>query len=407
MKKFSQIHQQLQTTKKKIKNVLMLTSAFATSHIVFAIFFGILGVPEMTVYNIFSALFFTAITHIILIKPNINIMKMDALISIELLLHQILAVYFIGLEAGFQYILIGMAAPIMNYSLEKSFKKFSAIKSFCSFLAFLVIHIFVNTGIWTPKYDVSNHLLIVICNIFLICVIFYCISKASLESYGRFIGKIKQENDKYKSEVEKQVKMQQNIISTVANIIEARDASTGQHTDRTSRYVEQIAQEMQQDTRYASLLTDDYIKKLSSAALLHDIGKIKIPDAILNKPGRLTPTEYELIKEHTTEGAKIIEKCSGSIQDEEYLNIAHDIALYHHERIDGTGYPKQLKGDEIPLSAKIMAVADVYDALSNKRCYKEGYEKQLVLNIMEGGRGTQFDENVLNAFFELVRKKEI
>lgn len=142
-----------------------------------------------------------------------------------------------------------------------------------------------------------------------------------------------------------------------------------------------------------------------SAASLHDIGKISTPDYILNKPAKLNQEEYEIIKHHSEEGGKIIHKILSDLEDENYVQMAYEIANYHHERWDGNGYPQKLQGDNIPLNARIMAVADVYDALISSRCYKEGYSKEKSTDIILEGRGTQFDPDVVDAFIEL-RKRD-
>ena len=145
------------------------------------------------------------------------------------------------------------------------------------------------------------------------------------------------------------------------------------------------------------------IEDLCKAAPLHDVGKIKIPDAILQKPGRLTPEEFDTMKQHTTHSRAIIKMIIGDVEDEHYVGIVEDIAMYHHERWDGTGYPTGLKEEEIPLAARIMAVADVFDALYEERCYKPPVRPiERIMQIMQEGRGTQFDPVIIDVFMEML-----
>ena len=147
-------------------------------------------------------------------------------------------------------------------------------------------------------------------------------------------------------------------------------------------------------------MTDKFIEDVVMSAPLHDIGKINIPDAVLNKPGRLTKEEFEIMKRHTTEGKKILEKAINSVKGGTYLREARSMAAYHHERYDGKGYPEGLSGTVIPLSARIMAVADVFDALTSKRIYKPSMTYEEAMQIITEGSGTQFDPLCVEVFVE-------
>lgn len=192
--------------------------------------------------------------------------------------------------------------------------------------------------------------------------------------------------------------MQSHIITTMADIIENRDESTGGHIRRTAKYVEILAKELQRQGKFTDILTNQYINDMVMAAPLHDIGKIHISDTVLNKPGRLTEDEFAQMKTHTTAGRELLEKAKGDLGDIHYLNIAIEMAAYHHEWEDGKGYPYGVKSDEIPLCAKILAVADVFDALTSKRVYKEAMPFDKACNIVREERGTHFDEDVVDAF---------
>lgn len=197
--------------------------------------------------------------------------------------------------------------------------------------------------------------------------------------------------------------IQEKVIMGMANLIESRDGSTGMHVKNTQLYVKLITQELVRKGMFLQQLTEAYISNLCKAAPLHDVGKIKIPDSILCKPGRLTEEEYECMKKHTSFSEGIIHDIIGNVEEEEYVKLVTDIAMYHHERWDGTGYPKGLKGEEIPLGARIMAVADVFDALYETRCYKKPIRPiEKVLDIIKEGSGTQFDARIAETFVQML-----
>ena len=193
-------------------------------------------------------------------------------------------------------------------------------------------------------------------------------------------------------------KMQSNIITVFADMVENRDENTGEHIHRTAQVVGIIARQLLKEGKFPEVLSEQYIEDLEISAPLHDIGKIKISDTILNKPGRLTDAEFETMKTHAGEGRRILKKATDSLGESSYLMISMDMSGYHHERWDGKGYPEQLKGEEIPLSARIMAVADVFDALISKRSYKEPFAFEEAVDIIEEEKGTHFDPLIVEAF---------
>ncbi len=196
--------------------------------------------------------------------------------------------------------------------------------------------------------------------------------------------------------------MQDATIMAMASLAETRDNETGNHIRRTQNYVAALARQLQSHPRFSSVLTDENIALLYKSAPLHDIGKVGIPDHILLKPGKLTADEFEIMKLHTVYGRDTIisvEKYIGGSND--FLTFAREIAYSHQEKWDGSGYPENLKGEEIPVSARLMAVADVYDALISKRVYKPAFSHQEAIDIMRKGHGTHFDPDVLDAFFEI------
>ena len=196
-------------------------------------------------------------------------------------------------------------------------------------------------------------------------------------------------------------KIQNSVISSLATVVEERDENTGGHIMRCEIYVEKLLDRMKSEGSYLQL-TKEYRSYIAMAAAMHDIGKIKIPDRILNKPGRLTDEEYDIMKKHSIYGAEIIRKTMGDIEETDYITVAYNIARYHHERYDGKGYPDGLKGEDIPLEARVMALADVYDALISERVYKKAFSVEKAKEIILDGSGTQFDPCLVPLFLECV-----
>lgn len=190
------------------------------------------------------------------------------------------------------------------------------------------------------------------------------------------------------------------MVLGMADMVEGRDPSTGGHIKRTSKVVEIIVNHMIEDE--ACNLDNQFCRAVIKAAPMHDLGKIAVRDAILLKEGKFTPDEYEEMKAHAASGALIVKKLLQDLDDDYFAQIAENVAHYHHERMDGTGYPTGMKGEQIPLEARIMAVADVYDALVSKRCYKDRMSFEQAYGIIESGMGSQFDGR-LDKFFNLSR----
>jgi len=201
-------------------------------------------------------------------------------------------------------------------------------------------------------------------------------------------------------------RIQRTIISAFAGIIDARDNSTGTHIRNMSRYAEIIARSLHESGDDNGILSEEMITIIVDVAPLHDIGKLSIPDSILLKPGKLTDEEYELMKTHAVQGGKIIRECLDGVESEVYVKMAENVALYHHERWDGKGYPMGLAGTDIPLSARIMSVADVYDAVRSERVYKPPFDLYECRRIIEEGSGTQFDPTVVRAFMRAIDQIE-
>ncbi len=185
----------------------------------------------------------------------------------------------------------------------------------------------------------------------------------------------------------------ENLIDVVSNIVEFRDLESGEHVKRV-KGLTRIMAEAYMELFPDSGLTPYMINIIVRASALHDIGKIAIPDGILLKPGRLTPEEFEIMKSHTTKGCKIL-KLLDIVQDNEQLTTSYEICRHHHERYDGKGYPDQLKGDEIPLSAQLVSVVDVYDALVSERVYKKALDKDTAYHMIMEGKCGNFAPRIL------------
>ena len=233
-------------------------------------------------------------------------------------------------------------------------------------------------------------------------VLYWCVSMTSkLEQYKR---NLETELDKKNTEIlehnRKIIAMQDNTVIGMANLIENRDGDTGEHIKRTSAYVELIAREAAKEGRYSYILSENYIELLVKAAPMHDVGKIVVPDKILQKPGKLTDEEFEVMKTHATEGGRIVRDVLEGVEEKEYIQIAADVATYHHEKWNGKGYPKGLTEENIPLAARIMAIADVFDALVSKRCYKEAFSFEEAMSIIEKDAGAHFDPILTRVFLK-------
>ena len=228
------------------------------------------------------------------------------------------------------------------------------------------------------------------------------IVRARVENHinlARYRHKLEQLVAKKAAEV---TKTYEQTLEVLATIIEYRNLESGAHIRRTTLLTEKLVAKMTETEKFKTILQAENINSLVKASALHDIGKIGIPDGILLKPGKLTPDEFDVIKTHTTVGREIIDSILSTLPDNDmYLKYARDICHHHHERWDGKGYPVGLKGDQIPLAARIVSVVDVYDALVSPRCYKGSYSHEVSLEIITEGRGTQFDPDLVDMLPEV------
>ncbi len=221
------------------------------------------------------------------------------------------------------------------------------------------------------------------------------------EDYKRAAHNTVRYIEEFQHQSEQLTRLQNGLIMVLADMVESRDQCTGDHVFKTAAYTEIILCQLLKEGIYSDQLTEEYITEVVNSAPLHDVGKITVSDVILNKPGKLTDEEFRIMQSHTVEGGKIIDKAM-SIVDEDtgYLTEAKNLALYHHEKWNGKGYPAGLKGEEIPLSARVMAVADVFDALVSRRSYKEPFPIEKALSIIREDAGSHFDPLVAKAFLD-------
>lgn len=217
---------------------------------------------------------------------------------------------------------------------------------------------------------------------------------------------LKDQNHYLESEIQKRIReilaIQDVTILVMASLAETRDSDTGNHIRRTQFYVAALAQKLRNHPRFIHFLDEQMINTLFKSAPLHDIGKVGIPDHILLKPGKLIPEEFEIMKTHTTLGRDAIAHAEKQLGMEvDFLKIAKEIAFFHQEKWDGSGYPTGISGDAIPISARLMAVADVYDALISRRIYKDGMSHEEATSIIIEGKNKHFDSDIVDAFLEL------
>ncbi|MZQ99522.1 MAG: HD domain-containing protein [Acidaminobacter sp.] len=214
-------------------------------------------------------------------------------------------------------------------------------------------------------------------------------------------------SDKYKNfmnqMIEKEKEIVESRLATIYSLVklaEMRDDDTGAHIVRVSKFSRLIAEKMKSNEKYKEYLSDTNIDDLAKAAPLHDIGKVGIPDYILSKPGKLSDEEFDIMKKHTTIGASTLNEVRKKFPDNNFIILGAKIALTHHEKWDGTGYPNGLVGEEIPLSGRIMAIADVYDALRSKRAYKPPYSHMETIEIIRNDSGKHFDPEIVEVFLK-------
>lgn len=231
----------------------------------------------------------------------------------------------------------------------------------------------------------------------------YLVEIIDKTSERKYLNTIRNYNDNLKAEVAEKTASISHIkdmmVIGMATLVESRDNSTGGHIKRTSHVVDIFAAQLRVDEKWQQL-TEDFLKMVVRAAPMHDLGKIAVPDSILQKQGKFTKEEYEIMKKHSAEGAKILHNILSGVESDDFVRVAVNVANYHHEKWDGSGYPAGISGNDIPVEARIMALADVFDALVSKRCYKEAYSYDKAFEIIQDSLGTHFDPELGRVFLQ-------
>ena len=367
-------------------------------HAIYLLVFSYFRITTMQAFEIISVVLY-AVFVIMLKYFKGSWLSCILFMVFELFLHQICSVNLFGLQSGFQYLMIPLI--FMTTLIGNKGKLMKYVRNVIIFVAsvtfiWLVVYFNNKSPLYSLPYAVNVGLLIINVTISFIVTAIYT---------ARIFSSVDNKRSELDISVDEKIaaieRMQNQIIISFANIIEARDGSTGKHVKRTTDYVEALVNELKRNGDYDDILTERYMHDTMISAPLHDIGKIKVPDAILQKPGRLTKEEFETIKNHTINGKLIIEKSMADIEDEEFLKVAKSVALYHHECWDGSGYPYGIEGDAIPLCARIMTIADYFDALSAKRVYKASMPTSEVFENIKEQRGKKFDPIVTDAFLRI------
>lgn len=225
------------------------------------------------------------------------------------------------------------------------------------------------------------------------------INVASNDDFGELSDTMNEMTDSIEQKTQKIIEIQNSIITGMATMVESRDNSTGGHIKRTSDCVRVFAQYLQTLPAYENV-SEKFFENVIKAAPMHDLGKIAVDDAILRKPGKFTDEEYEKMKAHSKEGARIVNEVLSATEDEDFKKIAVNVAHYHHEKWNGTGYPEKIAAEQIPFEARIMALADVFDALVSKRCYKDSFSYDKAFEIIQNDLGTHFDPGLGTEFIK-------
>lgn len=316
--------------------------------------------------------------------------------AMEVFIHQILAEHYVGADSSFRFFVLIMGIiPFLVF-----YNKFIFSIAFAVISATIFSILQITSSKVTGVYDINPEIMSVIkiTNISLSILIIFFVMILFTYLMNKFEFQLE---DKVSDQSEKIISMQKNTIISLSNLVENRDSDTGDHVIRTSTYIKILAKKVQEEGFYQDIITDHFIDLLEKAAPMHDIGKIVVPDSILKKPGKLTPEEFQIMKTHTTEGSRIVHDVLGNGEDKEYIKMTEEVVHYHHEKWDGSGYPCGLKGDDIPMSARFMAIADVFDALVSPRCYKSPIPLEDAFNIIKEGSGKHFDPILVTCFMEL------
>ena len=374
-------------------NLILITSIIG----IFAYVPSLIGALYIRYYDtaIIDTLFYGWIFYLLFDKKLTYSMKaIMFVVPIWLLSFYLIVRFGIG-GAGFIWLLV---APILTSILLGLKKGIIAL--------LLTLSILVLLGILINNFDIVPHVFgenptlfwsIMASNTLIVSTLIMVSSSVIINALSRI-------SQKLNNKIQELANTQDAMIETVANLAEYRDADTGYHIERTKEFVLIIAQILSTKEKYKEKLTNEYIKLLYKSAPLHDIGKIGIPDNILLKKSALSTQEMEIMKTHTTHGRDALLHSENKLGSNSFLNLAAEIAYTHQERWNGSGYPQGLKGEDIPLSSRIMAIADVYDALRSKRPYKEPMDHESSINYLKEHSDVLFDPYILEYLPEFSEK---
>lgn len=383
----------------RIISIITVIFAFVY-HLVFLFVFKALGVMPMFYFNFISITVFLCL---LLVESRLKSFLVPYIIAFaEVVAHQILADYYLGGNSSFHFFILLMGViPVVTFERHFLLQIIFQMLGYTGFIVFECIETRI-----LPKYEIADHVITVIkavnisLTMFVICCILF-IFAFFLQAIQKSLQiKILEKTIEADKEGKRRLALQNHIINSLASLVENRDADTGDHIQRTSAYVEILARKAMEHGIYTDVITEEFIEVVRRAAPMHDIGKIVVSDTVLKKPGKLTPEEFEQMKLHAIEGGRIINEVIGVSEDKEYVAIASDVATYHHERWDGKGYPYGLQGTEIPISARLMAIADVFDALVSPRCYKEPMSQDKAFRIIQEESGSHFDPVLAQLFLD-------
>ena len=404
--KIKTIKTNINSKKHRSRYVMMFSVLFAfLYHFSFLFIFLALKIYPMFLFNIASSTIFVAVG-IYLYKPR-NPFFPFLISTLEVFTHQFLATYYLGGNAEFFFLVLIMA--VIPYVIFEDTFKYAV--GFSVLPVFLFCGAVIFSDNFIPHAEVSANVIFVIriinitVSIFAVMTIILLFVFAVRAIENNLEDAIAFQSEKLLKQNERIIEIQKNTIISLSNLVENRDSDTGEHVRRTSEYVNLLARNARKAGYKKEIITPDFIELCTRAAPMHDIGKIVVSDVILKKNGKLTDEEFEQMKLHAKEGGRIIEEIFGDSEDKEYVRIAKEIATGHHEKWNGCGYPNQLKGEEIPLSARIMALADVFDALVSPRCYKEPFSVEQSFQIIKESSGSHFDPILAEIF--LKSRKEI
>lgn len=388
------------------------------------LFDAFLGIAILTIT--FDGLTAYTVNHQELVSETCNrVFHMFFLLGLDSCIF-VLFLYMLSLTAGFpkkkgmlyalvapyvlSVIVVVANMPTLEYRIGKQSNYSMGMSAYTCFAMVAVYMIFSNIILFKRWKYIEQHKR---WSIFTYLFLMVCVSgyqmvqpEALLSSIGITVIVLGIYLNQENPTVTELTRYHEEMIMGFATLVENKDGSTGGHIKRTTAYVKILAEELRSRGYYRDVLTKDYVKNLCLAAPMHDVGKIAVPDMILQKPGRLTEGEFAVIKQHTEQGGKIVQETFGHLENKEYTRMAYEVARYHHEKWNGKGYPEGLAGEEIPLCARIMAVADVFDAVSEKRCYREAMPMNQCFDIIRNGCGQDFDPVIASVFLEIRSKVE-